>query len=212
MPRQVAALNVRSTRASIRSQMRDSVRESKAEAALLLIDVINDFDFGQGQQLLESAVPAAKNIRELKARAKKAGLPAIYVNDNFGQWRSDFGATVEHCRSSLGREVVELLLPEDDDYFVLKPKHSGFYSTPLAELLQYLGAHTLILTGFAGNICVLFTAHDAHMRDFKMFVPNDCLASNTEEENRWALAQMSDVLGANSCPGKEIDLYSWPGK
>ncbi|HEU4435600.1 MAG TPA: isochorismatase family protein, partial [Pyrinomonadaceae bacterium] len=103
----------------------------KSNAALLLIDVINDFDFPEAEQLLEHALPAAKNIAALKRRANGAGIPAVYVNDNFGRWRSDFKKTVAHCRESRGKSVVELLLPEDDDYFVLKPKNSGFYSTTL---------------------------------------------------------------------------------
>ena len=105
-----------------------------------------------------------------------------------------------------GRPLVELLRPEEDDYFVLKPKHSGFFSTTLDILLEYLGVKTLILTGIAANICVLFTANDAYMRDFRLVVPADCVASNTEEENRHALEQMSKVLKADIRPSTELDL------
>lgn len=188
--------------------MHNSVRESSTKTALLLIDVINDFDFPEGEQLLRHAVAAAEKIRDLKDRAKLAGVPAIYVNDNFGQWRSDFSATVQHCAeaSSRGRVIVDMLRPSPEDYFVLKPKHSGFYSTALDVLLEYLGAETLILVGFAGNICVLFTAHDAHMRDFEIYVPADCLASNTEDENRWALEQLSSVINVDIRPSGELSL------
>ena len=94
-----------------------------------------------------------------------------------------FPPTVEHCsRRGRGREVVELLRPEKNDYFVLKPKHSGFFSTTLETLLRYLETQTLILTGIAGNFCVLFTANDAYMRDFNLFVPSDCTVSNTKKE------------------------------
>jgi len=179
----------------------------KSAAALLLIDVINHFDFSDGEQLLERALPAAKNIAALKRRANDAGIPAIYVNDNFGRWRSDFKKIVAHCRDeSRGKPFVELLLPEEDDYFVLKPKNSGFYSTTLDLLLTHLGAKNLILTGIQGNNCVLFTANDAYMRDYKLFVPSDCTASNTEEENEHALAQMQNVLKADISSAKELDL------
>lgn len=178
----------------------------KSNAALLLIDVINDFDFPEAEQLLEHALPAAKNIAALKRRANGAGIPAVYVNDNFGRWRSDFKKTVAHCRESRGKSVVELLLPEDDDYFVLKPKNSGFYSTTLDLLLTHLGAKRLIITGIQGNNCVFFTANDAYMRDYKIFVPSDCTASNTEEENEHALKQMQNVLKADIRPAKELDL------
>src|ERR1041385_4879990 len=133
--------------------------------ALLLVDVINDFDFPGGAQLLRHALPAAKRIVALKERCGRDGIDAIYVNDNFGKWRSEFRRLVSHClkKDMCGQRVVKLLKPERDDYFVLKPKHSGFYSTTLDLLLQYLGAKTLVITGVAGNNCVLFTANDAYM-------------------------------------------------
>jgi nicotinamidase-related amidase len=117
---------------------------------------------------------------------------------------------VEHCLEDKvrGKPVVELLLPEEDDYFVLKPKHSGFYSTTLDILLEYLGVNILILTGIAGNICVLFTANDAYMRDFALVTPSDCIASNTDEENRHALDQMAKVLKADTRISSELDLKS----
>ena len=180
----------------------------KSEAALLLIDVINDFDFEEGDELLRLARPAGKNIAELKKRAKAAGIPCIYVNDNFGKWQSDFKKIVARCTAgdAKGKEFVKLLEPDDDDYFVLKPKHSGFYSTTLDLLLTHLNAKNLILTGIAGNNCVLFTANDAYMRDFKVFVPADCVVSNSEEENRYALKQMEVVLKADTTPAAQLDV------
>jgi len=180
----------------------------KSNAALLLIDVINDFDFPEGEQLLELAMPVGRNIAQLKKRAKPAGIPVIYVNDNFGRWRSDFKKIVAHCREkdARGKDFVELLLPDEDDYFVLKPKHSGFYSTTLDLLLIHLNAKNLILTGIAGNNCVLVTANDAYMRNYKVFAPSDCVVSNTEEENEYALKQMETVLKADTTVSKELDL------
>lgn len=178
----------------------------KSGVALLLIDVINDFDFAEADQLLRSALPMAQQLAAFKARAKREAIPVIYVNDNFGRWRSDFHAQVEHCLGDAlpGRRVVELLRPEDDDYFVLKPKHSGFFSTSLDILLEYLEAETLIITGLATNICVLFTANDAYMRDFRLVVPHDCSAANTEADHEHALSQISTVLKADIRPSSEI--------
>ena len=117
----------------------------KHRFALLLIDVINDFDFPEADQLLKHARPMARILLRLKRRAQKAGVPVIYVNDNFGQWKSDFRRTVDHCvMQGRGRDVVKLLRPEESDYFVLKPKHSGFFSTTLETLLRYLETQTLI--------------------------------------------------------------------
>jgi nicotinamidase-related amidase len=144
----------------------------------------------------------------LKARARKTGVPVIYANDNFGKWRSDFRSLVEHCLNDgvRGRPIAELLRPEHDDYFVLKPKHSGFHSTTLDLLLTHLGAQTLVLSGVAGNFCVLFTAHDAYMRDFKLLVPPDCVASETQADDRYALGHMAKVTKADVRASSEIDF------
>jgi nicotinamidase-related amidase len=180
----------------------------KAAVALLLIDVINDLEFDGGEKLLHHALPMAEKIAALKRRAREARIPIIYVNDNFGKWQSDFNKLLSHCLESdvRGRPLVERLRPQEDDYFVLKPKHSGFFSTTLDTLLDYLKARTLILTGVAANICVLFTANDAYMRDFNLVIPSDCVASNTAEDNEHALKLMEQVLKADTTPSTDLDL------
>jgi nicotinamidase-related amidase len=180
----------------------------ESPVVLLVIDMINDLDFPGGDALREQALPAARAIAALKRRARAAGIPTIYVNDNFGKWRSDFHSLVAHCLedSCPAAPIVEQVKPDQDDYVVLKPKHSGFYSTTLDTLLDYLKAQTLILTGVAGNVCVLFTANDAFMRDFHLVVPADCTASIDPEDNRHALAQMEKVLGADVTLSTDLDL------
>ncbi|HVF50440.1 MAG TPA: isochorismatase family cysteine hydrolase [Pyrinomonadaceae bacterium] len=182
----------------------------KAEVALLLIDVINDLEFDSGEELLKHALPAAERLAAFKREAKRAGIPVIYVNDNFGKWQSDFNKLLAHCldRDARGRRLAEILRPDEDDYFVLKPKHSGFFSTTLDTLLEYLQVKTLILTGLTGDICVLFTANDAYMRDFHLVVPADCVASASAEENRHALEHMRRVLKADTRPSNELDLQA----
>jgi nicotinamidase-related amidase len=180
----------------------------KCAVALLLIDWINDLEFESGDRLLPVALAAAKPTAALRRRAKQAGVPVIYCNDNFGKWRSDFRSLLEHCLEDdvRGRPIAELLKPDEDDYFVLKPKHSGFHSTSLDVLLAHLGATTLILTGVACNFCVLFTAHDAYMRDFKLIVPRDCVASERESDNRNALEHMASACKADTGPSSGIDF------
>jgi nicotinamidase-related amidase len=174
---------------------------SKASGqALILIDVINDFDFPRAQQLLRYALPASRKIATLKGRAKRNRVPVIYANDNFGRWRSDFRQQIEHCMAENrpGRAIVELLKPDDDDYFVLKPMHSAFFSTTLEVLLERLQIQRLVLAGFAADICVLYTANDAYMRDFKVAVPCDCIASETKRQYHFALDHMTDRLKADT--------------
>lgn len=183
----------------------------QSKIAIILIDVINDLEFDEGEKLLQTALPAAKNIARLKERARLEKVPIIYVNDNFGRWRSDFKKIVNHCLEDdvRGRPIAELLAPDDEDYFVLKPKHSGFFSTTLDLLLEYLGVRTLVIAGFAGNNCVLFTANDAYMRDYQLLIPADCTASNEPANNENALRQMQDVLKADTRPSSEIDFNTY---
>jgi nicotinamidase-related amidase len=178
----------------------------KSETALLIVDVINDLDFPEANQLLRHAPAMARKLARLKGRAKKMRVPVIYVNDNFGRWRSDLQKLVEHCRQGKARKIVDLLRPESDDYFVLKPKHSGFFSSALETLLRYLGVRKLVITGIAGNYCVLFTANDAYMRDYKLIVPRDCTISNTKKENDQALALMKNYLKADTRSSERITL------
>ena len=174
--------------------------------ALLLIDVINDLAFEGSETLVVEAERMAPRLAALKRKAAASGVPVIYVNDNFGQWRSDFRQTVAHCtaRSSPGRVVSSRLRPTARDYFVLKPKHSGFFDTTLDTLLDALRIRRVMLTGMAGNICVLFTANDAYMRELQVYVAADCVASNTAADNDYALRQMACVLKATVVPSTDI--------
>lgn len=180
----------------------------QSPVTLILIDVINDLEFPEGEQIYDAALEMAARIADLKKRARQTGIPIVYVNDNFGRWQSDFRGVVEHCLHDgvRGEPLARLLAPEEKDYFVLKPKHSAFFSSTLDVLLDYLQTKTLILTGLAGNICVLFTANDAYMRDFNLIVPGDCVASNTAEENAHALKQMHQVLKADTTESTKLDL------
>jgi nicotinamidase-related amidase len=176
--------------------------------ALLLIDVVNDLAFEGSAALIAQAEPMASRLARLKSRVSAAGIPVVYVNDNFGQWRSDFRKTVAHCTSkkSPGRRVSLRLRPTKDDYFVLKPKHSGFYDTTLGTLLDDLKIRRVIVTGIAGNICVLFTANDAYMRGLKIFAPADCIVSNTAGDNEAALRQIELVLKGDITASTSLHL------
>lgn len=181
---------------------------SRSKVALLLIDWINDLEFDEGEKLFPQALAAAKATAALRRRAKQAEVPVIYCNDNFGRWRSDFRALLAHVLEDgvRGQPLAELLAPDEDDYFVLKPKHSGFHSTTLDVLLAHLGANTLILTGIAGNFCVLFTAQDAYMRDFRLLVPRDCVASEEQRDNNYALQHMEKVCKADTRPSSGVNF------
>ena len=180
----------------------------KSVVALLIIDMINDLEWPGAEDFLEPAVEAARHIAELKARAAEAGIPVVYCNDNFGRWRSDFNEVIDHVLNdgTRGQPLAELLLPSDEDYFVLKPKHSAFFETTLDTLLSYLQAERLILTGITGDICVLLSASDAYIRDFEIVVPPECTASVSADENDHAVRYMERVLKARLLPAGEVDF------
>jgi nicotinamidase-related amidase len=172
----------------------------KAPSALLLVDTINPFDFPGGDAFARKSVRTARAIARLRDRVTRAGLPVIYVNDNLGKWRSDVQALVALCSKPgvPGAPVVELLRPRQTDYVVLKSTLSGFYQTPLDTMLRLGGVRTLIITGFAADNCVLFTAADAYMRDYRLVIPRDCIGAETPDALRRALTTVTDLFGAQT--------------
>lgn len=177
-----------------------AARKRRPTQALLLVDFINFFDFERGGKLAPRAIRAARNAARLKASLTSKDVPCIYANDNFGNWRSEFSALVAKCLASEGpgRAVAELLRPTPGDLSVLKPRHSAFYGTPLQFLLDELGTRTLVVAGIAVDMCVVATAQDAHVRQFKLAVPSNCSAGFTAREEKEALSLMSRTLRADT--------------
>ncbi|MFJ5966170.1 isochorismatase family cysteine hydrolase [Bacillus sp. NPDC093026] len=177
---------------------------SNHQKALLIIDMINNFDFNMGHVLAEKTKQITTKILALKQLAFKEKWPIIYINDHYGIWKADIQAVIKKCENERSRPILEKIAPSSHDYFLIKPKHSAFYGTALETLLNELGVQEIILTGIAGNICVLFTANDAYMREFNLIVPKDCIASNNNRDNDYALTMMKNVLLANITTAKDI--------
>jgi nicotinamidase-related amidase len=178
------------------------VPKAPPRTALLLIDFMNPLDFDGGAALARGAVRAAANTARLKARLARQHVPVIYCNDNFGHWESEFAALVEYCRSLGGAPArfAELLAPGRADRSILKPRHSAFFGTPLEFLLDELRIERVVLTGLAADNCIMFTAHDAYLRKYDIWVPSDCVASERTSFARNALAHMARVTKADVRP------------
>jgi nicotinamidase-related amidase len=185
---------------SVHSASLHGSKVQPAATALLLIDVINSFDFPGADDLLEQSRPVFKEIAALRRATRRQRFPVIYANDNFGRWRSQFTEVVDFCRQQAGGALVRTLEPARTDYFVLKPKNSAFFATPLHLLLEQIGVRRLIITGLTAENCVLFTAQDAYLRDYQLAVPQDCVASEKAEYTVDALQQMQRVLKADIRP------------
>ena len=185
------------------------VRRHDARAdVLLLIDVINPFDFKGSGPIVRAATRAAPKIEALAERARARKIPVVYVNDNFGRWRSDFESIFEACTApdQPGHAVAARLRPHPGDYFVLKPRHSGFYSTPLDLLLTHLKARTLAIAGFAANLCVAFTANDAYMLGYHVVAPSDCTGANSPVLTRDTLKHIRVALRGTVVPSPRVQF------
>ncbi|MDG2520474.1 cysteine hydrolase [Caulobacter segnis] len=178
---------------------------------LLIIDMINPFDFAGADKLLPKMDRVAEATLKLRAQADALGVPTLYVNDNYGHWRSDSSRIVAACTApeAPGRRIVEQIAPRKRDYFVIKPHVSGFYGTTLPVLLPRLGVNRLVLTGVAADICVLFTAADAHMREYALWVPQDAVAGEDDQREAWSLATLSKAFGADCSPTTQCTLRAW---
>lgn len=178
---------------------------------LLIIDMINDLDFPGAEPLIAAAQKVADRILELRAEADRLGIPTIYVNDNFGHWRSERSAIIERAGrpDSPARDIVEKLAPRDQDFFIIKPRFSGFYATNLQVLLPKLSVDRLILTGVATDICVLFTAADAYMREYGLWTPEDAMASDDPKRAAWALEIMRNSMSAQTEPTTALTMSDW---
>ena len=183
-------------------------RDGTHDTVLLILDMISCWSFPDGAALQRQAARVAPCIARLKRRCVASRVPVIYANDNSGQWRSDFKFVVDESlgADSLGAEITRVLRPGDGDYFVLKPKHSAFFATPLEILLDHVRAKRLVIAGVTGDQCVLNTAADARMRDFDVVVPSDCVASLTPERNRRAIEHLRDALQLRTTPARALRL------
>lgn len=180
---------------------------SKSDTALLILDMLSEWKFEDAGKVLRNSRAAAHAIAHLKQRLPER-MPVIYVNDTAGQWESDQQAFVSRCcgEDAKGRDISLLLAPGERDFFMFKPKHSGFYGTPLENLLQSLGVRRVILTGMTAHQCVLFTAVDAYVRDFELIVPKDCIGGGSATETRHALFILQSALKANVAASSTLRL------
>jgi nicotinamidase-related amidase len=187
------------------------MNETKASAALLIIDVINPLDFEGATPLCHAAERVVEPIRKLRDAADGAGLPVVYINDHHGAWHAESTELIDKIAEAdlPGSAIARRLKPRSHDYFVIKPQLSGFYATTLAALLPRLGVNRVAITGIAADICILFTAADAHMREYDLWVPCDTVAGEDDQHTTWALEIMRKSLGAETRGTDELSLADW---
>ena len=167
--------------------------------ALLVLDMINLFDFVGGRPLARNALAIVPALSRLRARFDRAGAPVVYVNDNFTCWQGEFSDLVARCLDAGGipAAIAGELRPRPRHYYILKPKHSAFLATALPVLLAKLGVRRVVVAGLAADSCVLATAQDANMREYAVWVPGDCVAAQSEARRDGALALLEESIGAH---------------
>ena len=170
-----------------------------SRTALIVIDMINAYDFPDAEKLIPSAERAVPVIRKLIDQAG-SDVPVIYVNDNFGHWRSNRDELIEEACASDHADLVRPITPGEDALFVVKARHSIFYQTPLEYLLNQEDVGSLILTGQVTEQCILYSALDAYIRHFDVRVPPDAVAHIHQNLAEAALTMMERNMSADLTP------------
>jgi nicotinamidase-related amidase len=177
-----------------------------ARRALVVIDMINTYDHEDAERLRESAEEVVPVLGKLVKRAREAGTPVIYVNDSFGEWRSDHRALVEQALAGEHASLVEPIIPDEEAMFVVKARHSIFYETPLEYLLGQEEIDDIVLTGQVTEQCILYSALDAHIRHIPVIVPRDAVACIHEDLAEAALRMMEVNMDAEVVDAADVSF------
>ena len=173
----------------------------KKVSALLLVDLITDFNFEDGDQLFEQTLQILPNLTSWRKTCFELGMPIIFVNDPAKNRSSSYDDRIsETGKSERGRFMLDQIGPRESDSIILKPQRSGFYETDLESTLKRIRVNHVYVTGVTTDICVLFTAHDAYMRKFKVSVPEDCVTAVKDEYHSAALSFLGRVAEAETQP------------
>ncbi|MEU4358288.1 cysteine hydrolase family protein [Streptomyces virginiae] len=176
--------------------------------ALIVIDMLNTYEHEDAEVLVASVREALPGIATLIEHARASASPVVYVNDNFGEWRSHHGEILDAALAGRHRSLVEPVAPDENSLFVVKARHSIFFETPLAYLLGQLKAERLVLCGQVTEQCVLYSALDAHIRHFDVVVPDDAVAHIDADLADAALQMMSRNMSADVCTVKDVEFDS----
>jgi nicotinamidase-related amidase len=176
------------------------------KTALLVIDMVSNYDFEDAEKLIESAREAVPRIRDLIERARSEDVPVIYVNDNYGAWNASLDDLVEQFLQGEHRDLLEPLAPDDDAAFVLKARHSVFYETPLEYMLRQQETERIVLTGQVTEQCILYSALDAYIRHLKVVVPIDAVACIHEDLAQAAFKMMELNMDVELCRAEACRL------
>ncbi|MEV7557680.1 isochorismatase family cysteine hydrolase [Streptomyces sp. NPDC089795] len=183
-----------------------------ARTALLVIDMVNTYEHEDADALVDSVRTCLPGVETVLRRARAADSPVIYVNDNFGRWRSHHGEILRAALAGKHSELVEPIVPDEDSLFVVKARHSAFFETPLGYLLAQLDAERVVLCGQVTEQCVLYSALDAYIRHLDVVVASDAVAHIDPELAEAALRMMARNMSADIRRSHEISFDDSPAR
>ena len=164
--------------------------------ALLLVDVLKDFEHEDGDALLASYRRRHPALVSLLAEARGRGIPVLYANDGAGRWDGNpeglVRAAVEQGKAG---ELVAEVAPAGEEPIVLKAAYSAFEGTDLDERLRGLGVERLAVAGAATEMCVFQTALDAQRSGWGVAVRGDASATVDPRNEAIALDYLERVAG-----------------
>ncbi len=174
------------------------------DVALIVIDMINPYEHPDADRLAPSVRASLPAMRQVIAAARKHDVPVIYVNDNFGRWRSHHDELLRAALRGRHADLVEPVAPDEESLFVVKARHSIFYQTPLEYLLRQENVRDVALCGQVTEQCVLYSALDAHVRRFGVIVVRDAVAHIDADLADAALRMMELNMGARLVTAAEL--------
>ena len=163
--------------------------------ALLVVDVLADFDHDDSESLLASFRERGAAMASAIASAREAGVPVIYVNDDRDRWDSDAPALAREAMDGPGGDVIRPLAPRDGDRVLLKHRYSAFDHTALELLLEAESIRRILLVGASTEGCVVQTALDARELGLKATILVDACATTSRQLEKVALRYAEDVGG-----------------
>jgi nicotinamidase-related amidase len=179
------------------------------ETALIVVDMLNTYDHEDAETLADSVREALPNMVELRDAAKeREDVKLVYVNDNYDEWEAGRETLIERAMNGKHPELVEPMAPEGDRPFLPKGRHSIFYETALAHLLRVEDVKRVVLVGQVTEQCIFYSALDAYLRGYEVFVPPDAVAHIDEELAKPALEMMKRNLHADLAPAADVFGYS----
>lgn len=179
-------------------------KRARVKSALIVVDMLNEYDHEDADVLVESVREALPAMRRLVERAHEEGTAVVYVNDNYGDWSAGRPELIRRAAAGRARELVEPIAPAEGTWFIAKARHSIFYGTQLEYLLREQEVERIVLVGQVTEQCILYSALDAYVRHFCVAVPRDAVAGIHADMADCALRMMernmgADVVDADDC-------------